>query len=64
MGGPIHWGVHQEKRGSRSSCFAEIKFIDEGIQAIQYLRHLMRQLGLPDIDFPTPLLKVNQGSID
>ena len=61
MGGPLHWGVHREKRGSRSSCFAEIKSIDEGIRAIQYLRHLMRQLGLPDVDFPTPLLNDNQG---
>ena len=24
----------------------------------------MRQLGLPDVDFPTPLLNDNQGSID
>ena len=31
MGGPLHWGVHREKRGSRSSYFAEIKSIDEGI---------------------------------
>ena len=57
-------GVHREKRGSRSSCFAEIKLIDEGIRAIQYLRHLMKQLGLPDVDVPTPLLNNNQGSID
>ena len=64
MGGPLYWGVHREKRGSRSSCMAEIKSIDDGIRAIQYLRHLMRQLGLPDIDFPTPLLNDNQGSID
>ena len=64
MGGPLHWGVHREKRGSRSSCFAEIKSIDKGIRAIQYLRHLMRQLGLPDVDFNTPLLNDNQGSID
>ena len=64
MGGPLYWGVHQEKRGSRSSCFAEIESIDDGIRAIQYLRHLMRQLGLPDVDLPTPLLNDNQGSID
>ena len=43
---------------------AEIKSIDNGIRAIQYLRHLMKQLGLPDVDFPTPLLDDNQGSID
>ena len=47
-----------------SSCFAKIKSIDKGIRAIQYLRHLMKQLGLPDVDFPTPLLNNNQGSID
>ena len=43
---------------------AEIKSIDDGIRAIQYLRHLMKQLGLPDIEYPTPLMNDNQGSID
>ena len=42
----------------------EIKSIDDGIQGIQYLQHLMRQLGLPDIEFYTPLVNDNQGSID
>ena len=64
MGGPLYWGVNREKRGSRSSCMAELKSIDEGIKGIQYLRHLMKQLGLSDIDYPTPLLNDNQGSID
>ena len=64
MGGPLLWGVQREQRGSRSSCIAEIKAIDQGIRGIQYLRHLMRQLGLPDINFPTPLMNDNQGSID
>ena len=64
MGGPLLWGVQREKRGSRSSCIAELKSIDAGIKAIQYLRHLMRQLGLPDVEYPTPLLNDNQGSID
>ena len=61
MGGPLYWGVHQEKRGSRNSCMAEIKSINDGTRAIQYLRHLMKQLGLTDVDFPTPLLNDNQG---
>ena len=43
---------------------AEIKSINDGIRAIQYLRHLMKQLGLPDVDFSTPLLNDNQESID
>ena len=64
MGGPLYWGVHREKRGRRSSCMTEIKSINDGIRAIQYLKHLMKQLGLPDVDFPTPLLNDNQGSID
>ena len=64
MGGPLYWGVHREKRGSRSSYMAKIKSIDDGIRAIQYLRHLMKQLGLPDIEYPTPLMNDNQGSID
>ena len=43
---------------------AEIKAIDEAIKSIQYLRHLIRELGLPDIDCPTPVLNDNRGSID
>ena len=42
---------------------AEIKSIDDGICAIQYLRHLFKQLGLPDIEYPIPLMNDNQGSI-
>ena len=64
MGGILYRSVHQEKRDSRSSCMAEIKSIDAGIRAIQYLRHLMKQLGLPDVDFPIQLLNDNQVSID
>ena len=36
MGGPLYWGVHREKRGSRRSYMAEIKSIDDRICAIQY----------------------------
>ena len=64
MGGLLYWGVYQEKKGNRSSCMAEIKSIDDGICAIQYLRHLMKQLGLPNVDFPTLLLNDNQESIN
>ena len=63
MGVPLNWGVHQENRGSRSTCMAEIKSIDDRIHAIQYLRHLMKQLGLTNVDFLTTLLNNNQGSI-
>ena len=64
MGGPIYWGVSREKRGSRSSCIAELKAIDEGIKGIQFLRHLMQQLQLPDVQIPTPILNDNKGSLD
>ena len=64
MESPLYWGVHRERRGSSSPYFAGIKSIDDGIPAIQYLRHLMKQLGLSDVDFPTPLLNNNRGSID
>ena len=64
MGGLLYWGVHREKRGSRSLYMAKIKSIDGGIRAIQYLRHLIKQLGLPNIEYPTPLMNNNQGSID
>ena len=64
MGGPLYWGVTREKRGSRSSCVAELKSMDEGIKGIQFLRHLMKQIGLPDVDTPTPILNDNRGSLD
>ena len=64
MGGPLMWGVTREKRGSRSSCIAELKAIDEGIKGIQFLKKLMQQLGLPDVNAPTPVLNDNRGSLD
>ena len=64
MGGPIYWDVNCKKRRSRSSCMTKIKSIDAGIKGIQYLRYLMKQLGLHDIDYPTPLWNNNQDSID
>ena len=36
----------------------------EGVKEIQYLRHLMRQLGLSDVNNPTPVLNDNKGSVD
>ena len=64
MGSPLLWGVQREKRGSGSSCMAELKAVDEGIKGIQYLRHLMIELGLPDVEYPTPVLNDNQGAVD
>ena len=64
MGGPICWGVYREKRLSGSSCIAEIKAMHEGVKEIQFLRHLMRQLGLSDVNNPTPVLNDNKGSVD
>ena len=43
---------------------AEIKSIDDGIKAIKYLQHLMKQLSLSNIEYPTPLMNDNKGSID
>ena len=43
---------------------AEIKSIDNEIRAIQYLQRLMKQLGLPNMESPTPLINNNQESID
>ena len=59
IGGPLYWGVHRGKQSSRSSYMAEINSIDDGIRAIQYLQHFMKQLGLPDIEYPTPLMNNN-----
>ena len=36
----------------------------EAVKKIQFIRHLMRQLGLPDVKLPTPMLIDNQGSVD
>ena len=43
---------------------AELKAIDDGICGIQYLQHVMGQLGLPYIYYPTPLLNDNHGSLN
>lgn len=43
---------------------AELKAVDEGIKGVQFLRHLMREWGLSDIDIPTPVLNDNKGAID
>ena len=64
MGGPLLWGVYREKRLSGSSCIAEIKAMHEGVKEIQFIRHLMRQLGLSDVNNPTPILNDNKGSVD
>lgn len=64
MCGILLWGVQREKRGSRSSCIVELKSIGTGIKEIQFLRHLMLQLGLPGVLLPTPIMNDNQGSLD
>jgi hypothetical protein len=64
MGGAILWGVHREKRISGSSCEAEIKAMDDGTKAIQFLRHLIKQLRLKEATDATPLLNDNRGSCD
>ena len=64
MGGPIIWGVAREKRISGSSCEAEVKSMDEGVKAIQFLRFLMIELGIMAADHTIPLLNDNAGAID
>ena len=64
MGGPLSWGVEWEQCISSSSCEAEIKAMDAGTKGIQFLCHLMSQLGLSDCDQSTPLLNDNRGSVD
>ena len=54
----------REKRGSRSSCIAELKAIEEGIKGVQFLRLLVGLLGLTDVNTPTPILNDNRGSLD
>ena len=38
--------------------------MDEGTKSIQFIRHLMKQLKLPEVEHPTPLVNDNQGSVD
>ena len=64
MGGPLQWSVIREKRISGSSCEAEIKAMDEGTKGLQFLRHLMIELGLRDAEQPIPVLNDNSGAID
>ena len=49
-------GVNHKKRISGSSCEAEIKAIDNDAKAVQFLRHLSKQLGLVDRESPIPVL--------
>ena len=63
MGGPMLWGAHREKRGSRSSCIAELKAAGEGAKGAQCLRHLMKQLGLPGIGCPALILSGSRGAV-
>ena len=58
-------GVEWEVRTSRSSCEAEIKAMDKGTHKIQYIRHLLQDLGKLDLARPTSLLyNDSQGSCD
>ena len=38
--------------------------MDECIKGVQFLRHLMQQMRLPNVDKPTPILNNNCGSLD
>ena len=64
MGGPLSWGVYREKRISGSSCIAEIKSMHAGVKEVQFLRHLIGQLGRSDVNEPTPVFNDNRGSVD
>ena len=64
MGGPLQWSVIREKRISGSSCEAEIKAMDEGTKGVQFIRHLMMELGLLDANQAIPILNDNSGAID
>ena len=36
----------------------------EGVKEIQFIRNLIRQLGLSDVNTPTPILNGNKSSLD
>ena len=49
---------------ARSLQEADIKAMDDGAKAVQFLRHIVQQLGLADGEAPIPVLNDNQGSVD
>ena len=63
-GGPVAWSVLREARVSRSTCESEVKSADEGTKTTQFLRHLLADLHMPDVQLPTNLWNDNQGAVD
>ena len=63
-GGPLAWHVLREPRVSRSTCESEIKSADEGTKMTQFLRHLLTDLHMPDVNHPTPLWNDNKGAVE
>ncbi|MGH3053511.1 MAG: Ty1/Copia family ribonuclease HI [Gaiellaceae bacterium] len=62
-GGPLMWQANKEARGSRSSCEAEIKAIDECTKAVQWMRHVLTDLSLIDPSIPSCVYNDNQGAV-
>ena len=49
---------------SRSSCEAEIKAMDKGCKILEFLQHLFREMGIPDSQYPAPMLyNDNKGGV-
>ena len=52
-------GVYRKIQLSGSSCIVEIKAMHKGVKEIQFIWHLMKQLGLSDVNTQTPILNNN-----
>ena len=61
--GPIAWGCTKEGHTSRSSCESEIKATDEAVKYMQFLLHVMSDMGLPECQLPTPLWNDKYGAV-
>jgi hypothetical protein len=60
----LDWKVVRESRMSRSSCEAEIKAMDEGCKILEFIQHILREMGIEDGKYPAPLLyNDNKGAV-
>ena len=62
--GAVVWDLNRERRISGSSCEAEIKAVDGGGKATEFVRHIEEELGIGTPQIPTPLFNDNTGAVD
>ena len=63
-GALILWKSQKELRNSHSSCESEIKATDECTKNMWYIRNILEDLSLLDINTPTTIYNDNRGAVD